>query len=117
MKPVRETMRGRSLVCRNFMLRVLIRHETTYLFSHPVAFGVWRLIMRPVDTHATRLVDATLQCTPVGVTRWASDVYGNSLCFFEPQGVSDCLTVVSRLDIDRYPTPLHPPERDDPSPN
>ena len=97
------------------MSRLFIRHETAYFYDRPVAFQPWRLIMRPLDSHATRVVDARLELTPPGVTRWAYDAYGNSVCMFEPQGESDVLRVVNHLTIDRFPNPLEVPRGDDPA--
>ena len=57
------------------MPRLRIRHETTYTYSEPVKFGAWRLLMRPLDTHATRLIEASLE-TPPGSLKWAYDAYG-----------------------------------------
>ncbi len=40
------------------MPRLRIRHESYYSYPYPVTFGCWRLLMRPLDTHATRLIAA-----------------------------------------------------------
>lgn len=88
------------------MSRLSIRHETTYRFEAPTAFGSWRLMMRPTDTHATRIIEASLELSPPGATRWVFDAYGNSVCVYQPQGEADRLRVVSHLLIDRYPAPL-----------
>lgn len=96
------------------MSRLQIRHETTYDYDRPVKFKAWRLIMRPIDSHALRVIDARLELTPPGATRYALDAYGNSNCIFEPQGQSNRLSVVNHLLIDRFPNPLPDPEREDP---
>jgi len=92
--------------------RLIIRHETTYSFAHPVSFGPWRLMMRPADTHAIRVVDATFEFSPAGATHWAYDAYGNSVCVFTPANQSDRLVVVNNLTIDRFPAPLAPQRYD-----
>lgn len=91
------------------MTRLSIRHETTYLYDRPVRFGPWRLMMRPQDSHALRLIDAQLSFTPGGETRWIYDVFGNSVCELHPQGESARLTVVNQLLLDRFPSPAPPP--------
>ena len=96
------------------MQRLRIRHETTYDYPQPVTFGPWRLIMRPADSHALRVIEASLTFSPTGVTRWTSDAYGNSICVLEPQGAATRLSVVNDLLIDRFPNPLLPETRDDP---
>jgi len=96
------------------MSRLKIRHETLYTYSQPMKFGPWRLLMRPLDSHATRIVEASLRLSPSGSTRWSYDAYGNCVCYFQPELDADHLMVVSELVIDRYPAPLGPPPIDDP---
>jgi YD repeat-containing protein len=88
------------------MSRLRIRHETLYAFPRPVGFRTWRLLMRPLDSHALRLVEGSLEFEPYGATRWSYDAYGNSICWFTPSGPSERLRVVSNLVIDRYPASL-----------
>ncbi len=87
------------------MPRLLIRHESVYRYARPVQFGQWRLLIRPLDSHATRLIDASLE-TPAGEVKWAYDAYGNCVCYLRPSGMSDTLRVVNRLVVDRYPSSL-----------
>lgn len=88
------------------MSRLKIRHETVYTFDEPTAFGPWRLMMRPSDTHATRVVEASLELSPPGETQWAFDAYGNSICRYQPQGKAKELRVVNNLVVDRFPATL-----------
>ncbi|HTK35863.1 MAG TPA: transglutaminase family protein [Caulobacteraceae bacterium] len=88
------------------MSRLRIRHETLYVYDRPVGFGAWRLLMRPLDSHAIRMVEGSLAFEPYGATRWSYDAYGNSICWFTPAEPSDRLRVVSQLVIDRYPASL-----------
>jgi YD repeat-containing protein len=87
------------------MPRLRIRHETTYDWGQPVQFGEWRLMMRPLDTHATRLIEAVLE-TPPSDVRWTYDAYGNCVCHLTPHGPADRLQVVNNLVVDRFPSPL-----------
>jgi transglutaminase-like putative cysteine protease len=87
------------------MPRLRIRHESTYAYSEPVRFGRWRLLMRPLDTHATRLIEAYLE-TPPAEIKWSYDAYGNCVCHLTPHDVSDRLVVINKLLVDRYPSPL-----------
>src|SRR5437762_7390746 len=91
------------------MTRLSIRHETRYDYQRPVAFARHRLLVRPRDSHAVRMVSATLTLSPPGETRWAYDASGNSVCWFTPQGESQSLSIVSDLLIERYPAPLQSP--------
>lgn len=90
------------------MTHIAIRHETTYRYDRPVGFKEWRLMVRPIDSHALRLLDARLELTPIGQTHWFYDASGNSVCTFQPAGESDVLSVVSSLELQRFPTPLQP---------
>jgi len=71
-------------------------------------------MMRPADTHAVRLLEATLEFSPAGETNWSYDAYGNSVAVFQPQGAGDHLRIVNNLLIERYPALLAPPPIDDP---
>jgi len=96
------------------MTRLTIRHETRYTYERPVRFGTHRLLVRPRDSHAIRLTDASLTLSPTGETRWAYDSLGNSVCFFTPQGEANELLIVSDLNIERYPAQLAAAQPEDP---
>jgi YD repeat-containing protein len=96
------------------MTRLLIRHETRYTYERPVSFGAHRLLVRPRDSHAVRVLDASLSFTPNGTTRWMYDALGNSVCWLQPQGEADSLSIVSQLTIERFPTPIPKAQIDDP---
>jgi hypothetical protein len=87
------------------MPRLRIRHESLYTYSEPVTFGRWRLLMRPLDTHATRLISASLETPPCDL-KWTYDAYGNCVCHLQPYGKASFLKVVNNLVVDRYPAPL-----------
>jgi YD repeat-containing protein len=88
------------------MVRLNIRHETLYTYERPVRFATHRLLLRPRDSHATRVVDAHLTVSPPGDTRWLYDALGNSVCCFTPRGESRALSIVSDLTIERFPASL-----------
>jgi transglutaminase-like putative cysteine protease len=88
------------------MVRLSIRHETLYTYERPVRFGPHRLLVRPRDSHAIRVVNAALTVSPPGDTRWLYDALGNSVCTFTPRGEGRALSLVSELVIERFPTPL-----------
>jgi YD repeat-containing protein len=88
------------------MVRLCIRHETLYAYERPVRFSTHRLLVRPRDSHATRVVDAHLTLSPPGETRWLYDALGNSVCEFTPAGEAPRLSIVSHLTIERFPASL-----------
>uniref|UniRef100_B0T4S4 Transglutaminase domain protein n=1 Tax=Caulobacter sp. (strain K31) TaxID=366602 RepID=B0T4S4_CAUSK len=96
------------------MARLGILHETRYAYGRPVGFGAHRLLIRPRDSHAIRIVEASLQTSLPGDTRWTYDAAGNCVCWFTPRGQADSLTITSRLVIDRFPAPLTTLRVDDP---
>lgn len=96
------------------MTRLSIRHETCYRYERPVAFGQHRLLVRPRDSHATRIEQATLSFSPPGDTRWVYDALGNCVCLFRPHGEALGLSIVSELVLERYPAPLAPLAVDNP---
>jgi YD repeat-containing protein len=96
------------------MTRLSIRHETVYRYGQPVSFGPQRLMVRPRDSHADRLVEASLELSPPGETRWAYDALGNCVCWYQPQGQARELRIVSHLVVERFPAPLAPLQLDDP---
>lgn len=96
------------------MRRLKIRHDTLYTYDRMVSFGPQRLMMRPADTHAVRLLEATLEFSPAGETHWSYDAYGNSVALFQPHGAADHLRIINNLLIERYPAHLAPPVIDDP---
>jgi len=88
------------------MARLSIRHETLYTYERPVRFALHRLLVRPRDSHAIRVVETSLTLSPPGDTRWLYDALGNSVCCFTPQGEGRALSITSHLAIERFPTPL-----------
>lgn len=96
------------------MARLSIRHETFYAYEKPVSFAPHRLLVRPRDSHAIRVVDALLTVSPPGETRWQYDALGNSVCSFTPAGESTGLSIVSQLLIERFPVALSDPRVEDP---
>ena len=96
------------------MARLIIRHETLYAYERPVTFAAHRLLVRPRDSHAIRVVDAVLTVSPGGDTRWQYDALGNSVCVFTPRGASAALSIASDLVIERFPAQLSDPKVADP---
>ena len=96
------------------MTRLSIRHETLYRYGRAISFGPQRLMIRPRDSHADRLVEASLELWPPGDTRWVYDAMGNCLCWYQPLGEATELKIVSNLVIERFPAVLTPLEVDDP---
>lgn len=96
------------------MNRLSITHETRYDFDREVSFGEWRLMLRPTDSHALRVVSAELHFSPEGSTRWAYDAFGNSICLLTLHRAATQLSITSYLVVDRFPHPIGASEPGDP---
>lgn len=96
------------------MPRLTIRHETCYAYERPVRFAPHRLLIRPRDSHAIRVGEASLAFFPSGRTWWTYDALGNSICWLNVEGQSDRLSIISELTIQRFPAPLLPLRVNDP---
>lgn len=88
------------------MTRLFIQHVTQYHYDNPVSLTPHRLLIRPRDSHALRLLDASLRVSPPGPTVWRYDALGNCVCVFEPQGQTNGLTITSTVTVERFPAPL-----------
>lgn len=88
------------------MPHVHVVHTTEYRYANPVGLTRHRLMVRPQDSHDLRLHEATLSVEPPpAATRWAHDVFGNSICFLEwaEETKTELLRIVSNLDLTHYP--------------
>ena len=88
------------------MPHVRITHTTEYRYARPVRLTPHRLMLRPRDSHDLRLLSATLGLSPPAAsTRWAHDVFGNSIATVAwDEGVTvDTLRLVSTLDLEHFP--------------
>jgi transglutaminase-like putative cysteine protease len=95
--------------------RVRVTHETKYHYAKPVRLLSHRLMLRPRDSHDLRLLETQLSVSPPALaTRWAHDVFGNSVSYltFPEATETTSLRIISRLDLHHYPTredlPLDP---------
>ncbi len=88
------------------MTHVRITHTTEYTYHQPVRPTTHRLMLRPRDSHDLRLRSATLAVTPPPArTRWAHDVFGNSVCYLDwDRALTRVIRIVSKLDLDHYPS-------------
>jgi transglutaminase-like putative cysteine protease len=90
---------------------VRIVHTTEYRYRRPVRLTGHRLMLRPRDSHDLWLINVTLGLTPPAIsTRWAHDVFGNSICYLEFGGAeADLLRIVSKLELEHSPPEDDPP--------
>jgi transglutaminase-like putative cysteine protease len=84
--------------------RLIVTHRTTYRYSEPVRFGAHRMMLRPRDSHEMRLLSATLTTSLPARFAWTYDVFGNEICTGHFDGMTEELSIESRLEIDRFPS-------------
>jgi transglutaminase-like putative cysteine protease len=83
------------------MLRLHIRHRTTYSYSERVRFGQHRLVLRPREGHDSHVVELQLQIEPAHETTWVRDIYGNSIALVDFTVEANRLEIVSSVTLER----------------
>jgi transglutaminase-like putative cysteine protease len=79
-----------------------VHHVTSYRYDRPVRFGEHAMMMRPRDSHDIRMLEASLSVFPACETRWAHDVFGNSVAKVTFLEESDRLDVESSIKLEHY---------------
>lgn len=77
-----------------------IIHRTEYRYATAVAPGPHRLMLRPRETRELRLLSFDLIVQPAATVTWAHDVSGNSIATASFSGLTDTLSVESRMTVD-----------------
>ncbi len=77
-----------------------ITHRTEYRFGSAVALGPHRMMLRPRETRELRLLSFDLSIRPDATVTWAHDVSGNSIATAGFSGLTEILTVESRMSVE-----------------
>src|SRR5271156_3134318 len=78
-----------------------IHHKTEYRYAHPVAFGEYRIMLRPRDGHDLRVLSSRLEIEPRPMSlRWIHDVFGNSVAIATFDERSQNLTFTSTVPVE-----------------
>src|SRR3954471_2220928 len=81
-----------------------IRHKTEYRYTHPVAFGEHRIMLRPRDGHDLRVLACGLQIDPEPMRlRWIHDVFGNSVAIATFDERAERLTFSITATVEHHP--------------
>jgi transglutaminase-like putative cysteine protease len=86
------------------MTRLEVRHSTTYSYRREVDFGEHRILFRPRDSQDQRLLDFSLDISPIpSDLHWIHDVFNNcvAVASFETGGSE--LRFESRIVLDHAP--------------
>jgi transglutaminase-like putative cysteine protease len=81
-----------------------IHHKTEYRYTHPVAFGEHRIMLRPRDGHDLRVLSGRLEIVPEPMSlRWIHDVFGNSVAIATFDERAETLSFSSTATVDHNP--------------
>ncbi len=93
-----------------------IHHKTEYRYTHPVAFGEHRIMLRPRDGHDLRVVSGGLKIVPEPMSlRWIHDVFGNSVAIATFDERAEILSIVSTATVEHNPAEEFALTADDPA--
>ena len=81
-----------------------IHHKTVYRYTHPVAFGEHRIMLRPRDGHDLRVLSGSLEIEPQPMRlRWIHDVFGNSVAIATFDERAQTLSFTSIATVEHNP--------------
>jgi transglutaminase-like putative cysteine protease len=81
-----------------------IHHKTLYRYTHPVAFGEHRVMLRPRDSHDLRVLSSRLEIVPEPASlRWIHDAFGNSVAIATFDQRADTLSFTSTATVEHNP--------------
>src|SRR5437879_459125 len=93
-----------------------IQHKTVYRYTHPVAFGEHRIMLRPRDGHDLRVLSGSLEIEPQPMSlRWIHDVFGNSVAIATFDERAETLSFTSTATIEHNPAEEFALTADDPA--
>src|ERR1700743_292014 len=93
-----------------------IHHKTEYRYTHPVAFGEHRIMLRPRDGHDLRVLSGSLENVPRPASlRWIHDVFGNSVAIATFDARAQTLVFNSIATVEHNPAEEFALTADDPA--
>jgi transglutaminase-like putative cysteine protease len=93
-----------------------IHHKTVYRYTHPVAFGEHRVMLRPRDGHDLRVISNKLEIVPEPMSlRWIHDVFGNSVAIATFDERAETLSFVNTATVEHNPAEEFALTPDDPA--
>ena len=93
-----------------------IHHKTCYRYTHPVAFGEHRIMLRPRDSHDLRVVSDSLEIEPAPMSlRWIHDVFGNSVAIATFDERAEVLSISNTATVEHNPAEEFALTPDDPA--
>ena len=93
-----------------------IHHKTEYRYTHPVAFGEHRIMLRPRDGHDLRVLSSSLDIAPQPMAlRWIHDVFGNSVAIATFDERAETLSFTAMATVEHNPAEEFALTPDDPA--
>lgn len=93
-----------------------IHHKTEYRYTHPVAFGEHRIMLRPRDGHDLRVLSGILEIVPQPSSlRWIHDVFGNSVAIATFEARAQTLSFSSTATVEHSPAEMFALTADEPA--
>ena len=93
-----------------------IHHKTEYRYTHPVAFGEHRIMLRPRDGHDLRVLSGILEIVPQPSSlRWIHDVFGNSVAIATFEARAKMLSFTSTATVEHSPAETFALTADEPA--
>jgi transglutaminase-like putative cysteine protease len=93
-----------------------IHHKTEYRYTHPVAFGEHRIMLRPRDGHDLRVLSGNLKIEPEPASlRYIHDVFGNSVAIATFDTRAKILSFSSTATVEHNPAEEFALTADDPA--
>lgn len=83
-------------------VRLLVEHQTVYRYAKPVRFSEHRVMFRPRAAHDIRVINASLDVSPVAHCRWIHDVFSNSVVLVDVLEAADELRFTARFEIEHF---------------
>jgi transglutaminase-like putative cysteine protease len=81
-----------------------IHHKTVYRYTHPVAFGEHRIMLRPLPGHDLHVLSSALEIEPQPASlRWIHDVFNNSVAIATFEARASTLTFTSTVTVEHNP--------------
>lgn len=82
------------------MIRLKIRHKTSYRYRKLVSLRPHRLMLRPRESREVRLLSFNLMIEPVAQVTWAQDVAGNTVATAAFNTMADHLIIDSAAELE-----------------
>lgn len=82
------------------MVKLSIRHATTYRYRSPVALGEHRIMLRPRESCELKLLAMELVVEPHAIVTWAHDAVGNTVATATFGSITDSVVIRGNVELE-----------------